>query len=104
MFLRTIALTASLALLAACESRDDEAPGGSASWSRFQADYIEGAFKDEPANAATQGRHEFDGMLPDWSPKGLKASIEFYKRAIAEAQALQDLNDQQRFERDYLIA
>lgn len=101
MVLRLVAIVSSLALLAACQSTNG---GGSSSWSRFQDDYIEGAFKHEPANAASQGRHEFDGVLPDWSSDGLKGSIDFYKSAIAKAEAFADLTDQERFERDYLIA
>src|SRR5262245_24695595 len=105
MSLRTIAIvTASLALLTACQSVDEGGQGGSRAWSRFQADYIEAAFKDDPANAASQGRHEYDGILPDWSEAGLARSIDFYKTSIAKAQAFQNLNEQQSFERDYLTA
>ena len=105
MSLRTIAIvTTSLVLLTACQALNDGSQGDARSWSRFQADYIEGAFKDDPANAASQGRHEFDGVLPDWSAEGLKRSIDFYRTAIAKAQTFEGLSEQQRFERDYLTA
>ena len=103
--IRTIAaLIASTAMLAACQTMDAGGQGGSPSWARFQSDYIEGTFKHDPAFAASQGRHEFDGVLPDWSESGLRQSAGFYKSSIDKAEAFQNLSDAQRFERDYLVA
>jgi len=98
------ALAVSAALLAACQSMDLGGQGGSTSWARFQSEYIETTFKYEPAFAASQGRHEFDGTLPDWSEAGLAQSAGFYKTAIDKAQAFQNLSDAERFQRDYLVA
>lgn len=81
------------------------APGGGA-WDSFSADYIENDFRTDPTNGVYQGRHEFDGRLPDWSPAGLKARADFLKSAIRTAQAFDaaGLTPEQRFERDYLVA
>ena len=36
------------------------------------ARYIEQDFRANPAFAVDQGRHEYDGQLPDWSETGLQ--------------------------------
>lgn len=76
------------------------------SWQEFSNAFLEGYFKLNPSFAIYQGRHEFDGTLPDWSNKGLAAQIEFLKKAIGDARAYkaEDLTKEQLFERDYLIA
>src|SRR5262245_35568569 len=45
-------------------------------WDAFASQFIEATFKARPYFAVWAGRHEFDGKLPDWSPKGLKKEIE----------------------------
>ncbi|MEQ1619305.1 MAG: DUF885 domain-containing protein [Terricaulis sp.] len=79
------------------------APGGAA-WNQFRDRFIEASFEAEPAFAASQGRHEFDGKLPDWSETGITARIATLKAAIEEAQGFNGLNEEQAFERDYLVA
>ena len=101
-FGRALAFASALIFLAACQTT--EPSRGDTAWSKFQSDYIETVFKNEPTFAASQGRHEYDGTLPDWSEAGLKQSAGFYKTAIEQAQAFQNLNDTERFERDYLVA
>lgn len=76
----------------------------SASWTAFQNRFIERSFELDPPFAAGQGRHEFDGRLPDWSEQGIGTAITFLRQSIAEAEGFRFLNDQQRFERDYLVA
>ncbi len=98
------AVAATVGLLTACQTMDGGGQGGSPTWARFQSDYIETVFKDEPAFGASQGRHEYDGTLPDWSEAGLKQSATFYKSSIDAALAFQGLSDSDRFQRDYLVA
>ena len=43
-----------------------------AQWTPFVNDFISGWFKLDPAFAVYEGKHEFDGQLPDWSNAGLK--------------------------------
>lgn len=76
------------------------------SWQAFSHAYVEEDFREDPNFAVSQGRHDFDGQLPDWSPAGLKHRTEFLRSSIATAQGYGDaqLTPDQRFERDYLIA
>ena len=73
-------------------------------WAGFRDGYIEGWFKQDPANAVYQGRHDFDGGLGDWSAAGLQAQAKFLTDAIAKAKTFTDLKGSDAFERDYLIA
>ncbi len=90
------AAAAAFLLLASC--------GSKASWPDFQNRFVEQSFAIDPAFAAYQGRHEFDGKLPDWSEEGIAAEIAFLKSSIEEASAFSRLDEQQGFERDYLVA
>ena len=84
-------------------------PGGAkqanADWTPFVQSFIDGWFKLDPAFAVYQGKHEYDGRLPDWSDAGLKRQADYLQAAITKAQGFSDasLTPQQRFERDYLI-
>jgi hypothetical protein len=71
-------------------------------WTPFVNDFISGWFKLDPAFAVYEGKHEFDGQLPDWSNAGLKRQADFLNAAIQRAQSFPDaqLSAQQRFERD----
>jgi uncharacterized protein (DUF885 family) len=80
--------------------------GDNAEWPHFLNDYVEAYFVAEPAFAVTQGRHEFDGQLPDWSAAGIYKQVAWLKSERAKAAAFTDtkLSPEQRFERDYLLA
>jgi uncharacterized protein (DUF885 family) len=96
-------------LLAGCASTGSEEPAASARpsrWSAFSQSFILGYFRTSPAFAVGQGRHEFDGQLPDWSETGLANTAQFLRSSIAAAQAFdpKGLSRTERFERDYLIA
>lgn len=60
----------------------------------------------DPYFAVYQGKHEFDGQLPDWSEAGLKTQSDFLAQSISEARKFDDsaLNPEARLEKDYLIA
>ena len=75
-------------------------------WSQFLDRAIEGYFRIAPEFAAVQGRHEYDGQLPDWSGTGLANRASFLRSTIASAEAFEgdDLSAEQRFEREYLVA
>ena len=69
--------TALLAFLLALPSPSGLAaqPGSSAvneQWDAFAKQFIESYLKLHPDLGVYLGRHEFDGMLPDWSPEALK--------------------------------
>ncbi|WBX83059.1 DUF885 domain-containing protein [Sphingosinicella microcystinivorans] len=90
--------------VAACDSAPKAPP--KADWKAFSDAYIEATFKADPYFAVYQGRHEYDGILPDWSKAGIDAEIARLKTALADAQALDTsgFTDAERFERDYLVA
>jgi uncharacterized protein (DUF885 family) len=68
--------------------------------------FIEGAFEHNPVFAANAGKHEFDGKLPDYSPAGLKATIDWLHAQRNTFAAFGDdrLDAQGRFHRDYVLA
>src|SRR6478609_7257254 len=74
-------------------------------WDAFVHDYLDGYFALNPTAAVYQGRHEYDGQLPDWSEAGLQKKIAWLKaqRAAAEAFKADALDARQKFERDYLV-
>lgn len=74
-------------------------------WATFRDAFVGGWFKLDPANAVYQGKHEFDGQLPDWSETGLQQQAKFLRDSIAAAGKfdLAKLSATDRFERDYLI-
>ena len=76
------------------------------SWDDFVARQIEEHVQAHPAWAVVQGRHEFDGRLPDWSRAGIEAEIARL-HAVREAAMAFDaaaLDDQQRYQREYLVS
>jgi hypothetical protein len=105
-----LAAASALALfVSGCASADRSGPGAAAqasAWPAFSQGFIDGYFRINPAFAVNQGRHEFDGQLPDWSETGLANAREFLRSSIAAAQAFDErrLSRTERFERDYLVA
>jgi uncharacterized protein (DUF885 family) len=89
---------AALLVLAGCNQN------AGANWNDFQNAFIERAFELDPTFAAGQGRHEYDGRLPDWSEEGLAAAKTFLHETIDQASAMRGLDAQQAFQRDYLVA
>ncbi|MFL6551122.1 MAG: DUF885 domain-containing protein [Povalibacter sp.] len=77
-----------------------------ADWPSFVDKFIEDYFLQNPSFAASSGRHEFDGQLPDWSADGLQKTIAWLDKARSDAGAFAEgsLSLEQRFQRDYLIA
>jgi uncharacterized protein (DUF885 family) len=100
-------LAGALALTGAATAQRRGAPqAGAETWPAFVARYIDQDFRANPAFAVNQGRHEYDGKLPDWSETGLQSEIQRLRSAIGAANAFNPrrLTRTQRFERDYLIA
>lgn len=75
-----------------------------AGWADFQNSFIERSFELDPTFGASQGRHEFDGRLPDWSEAGLTAAIDYYQSALDDAEALQGLDANEDYQRAYLMS
>lgn len=79
-------------------------PAADASWSAFAAGFIEARFKADPYFAVGNGRHEFDGQMPDWSRAALEADIAAMRQSLARVNQFDPaaLTAPERFERDYL--
>ena len=78
----------------------------SESWPAFVDRQIEEHLEAHPAWAVTQGRHEYDGRLPDWSKAGIEAEIARLHKARDEALAFGDdeLDAAGRYQREYLLS
>ena len=75
-------------------------------WDSYVNEFLEAYFVAHPDFAVRQGRHEFDGKLPDWSAEGFAKEV---KRLHAQKDRLagfQDatLSERQRFEREYIAS
>jgi hypothetical protein len=92
-----------LAGLVACGG---QAGADAGKWDRFVSGFIETYFKANPLFAVYQGRHEYDGVFPDWSDAGLKEWMGRLHQLRDSAQAFPfDGSDTIRLlERDYLVA
>jgi uncharacterized protein (DUF885 family) len=107
---RPVALVLMLSLLAvaACQKKTEPAAAAApaADWPAFVNEWIESDFKADPISGAYQGRHEFDGLFPDWSEAGLKAEAQRLKdwRARTAAFDVSKLDDAAKFEREYLLS
>jgi uncharacterized protein (DUF885 family) len=77
-----------------------------AQWDAYVDHFLNDYFAANPTFAVVQGKHEYDGKFPDWSEDGLQKEISRLKAEREKATAFKDadLDDRQRFERDYLIA
>jgi len=73
-------------------------------WPGFMATFLDKYFALNPTFAVYMGKHEFYVELPDWSADGIAATIDFRKKAIADAKAIDAsrLSDAEKFERDYM--
>ena len=113
--LLTLAVTA--ALLAACDRNQVEAPAATPAatvpaeqsaqgWTAAVDGFIDGYFQRNPTQAASAGKHEYDGKLPDYSPAAIKANIDWLHQQRAAVAAFGDdrLDAGQRFQRDYVLA
>lgn len=77
-----------------------------ADWASFVDQFIEAYFVANPGFAAQQGRHEFDGKLPDWSADGIQRTVAWLEQSRTKALEFADsaLSDEQRMQRDYVVA
>src|SRR5262245_39532083 len=95
---RLAATGAVLLALVACGRKDappEQAtqapkPAVNVEWTKFVDDYIEAYFVANPSFAAAQGRHEFDGQLPDWTPEGIHKEITRLEQARTGALGFTD--------------
>src|SRR5688572_31909300 len=106
--MRTLLILITTGLVFAACGRKEDSPvsgaEGAAAWATTRDALIEEYLKAQPAFAVYQGRHEFDGRLPDWSAEGLAAEVTRLRAARDRAAAVTGLTAVDAFERDYLIS
>ena len=112
MKMRNLMLAVSLAALTVtgCKKIEDQPVASmeidsSSVWGGYLSAFLDSYFPVNPTFAVYQGKHEFDGQLPDWSEEGLKKMADVRKQAIVDAKAIDaaDLSEAEQFERDYLV-
>jgi len=94
------------ALLSLSSATVGAAGAPSAAWEAHVQQFLAAHFTANPSSAVHAGKHEFDGQLPDFSEAGLKKEIARLHAERTETAAFTDaeLNEQERFERDYLVS
>ena len=75
-------------------------------WDEFVSRQIEAHISAHPQWAVTQGRHEFDGQLPDWSRAAFEKEVARLHKARDEAMAFTDeqLGAEKTYQREYLVS
>ena len=92
-------------LLLATGCRTAPKPAMSPEWDQFVASYLEGYFAAHPDIAVSEGRHDFDGKLPDYSSSGLdKEAARLHSERTRAASFAGSLDSRQQFEREYVLA
>jgi len=105
-----LCLASAAVTLSACSKQTQTSVAASAPatmpWPQFVEQFIEHYLQAHPTFAASAGRHEFDGHMPDWSPSGIDNDIAHLhkQRVVALTYTDAQLSARQRFERDYVIA
>jgi uncharacterized protein (DUF885 family) len=114
-FKLSLAAVFSLAFISACQKSETPEPAVAVAepavetvetWDAFVDRQIEEHLLAHPQLAVVQGRHEFDGQLPDWSRAGIEAEITRLHAVRDAATAFGDdqLNAEQRYQREYLVS
>jgi len=75
-------------------------------WEQFVTRQIEAHIDAHPQFAVVQGRHEYDGQLPDWSRAAIEKEIARLHQQRDEAMAFADdqMTPEQQYQREYLVA
>ncbi len=107
---RTLLLVG-IAMLPGCRTAKEPAPAtpavapaAASGWDRTVEEYTSGYFQHRPDLAVSAGRHEFDGLLPDWSPEGISRFVSFLKTWRIKAEGHPTANDREAFEKSYVLA
>jgi Bacterial protein of unknown function (DUF885) len=95
-----------LALAGACRPSPRQPAADPRTWDGFVDEFLEAHFAANPGFAVYQGRHEYDGKLPDWSEAGLRREAARLRAARDSAAAWDTtgLDPRQRLQRRYLVA
>ena len=95
-----------LAKKPATEPSADQVPEFQSPWDDFINEFIEEHLAAHPAFAVMQGRHEYDGILPDWSKAGIDREIARLHQAREDALdfTTEELGEEAAWQREYLLA
>jgi len=108
-----VTVVCSLLALGGCQKAEEPAPAAvtqgqpqAESWEQFISRQIEAHIAAHPQWAVTQGRHEYDGQLPDWSRGGIEKEIARLHQARDGAMAFSggQMSAEQLYQREYFIA
>jgi uncharacterized protein (DUF885 family) len=85
---------------------DSAASTGDAEWEKHLRQFENDYFARNPQFAIRQGRHEYDGRLPDWSSAGIRNQVQWLQAQRTQAETFDQnaLSTDQRFERQYLLS
>src|SRR5206468_9489082 len=74
---RCMLLLLAITMIYGCQPNTSEQPkaGNSQPWDSFVQAFMDSYFAAHPDFAVYQGKHEFDGKLPDWSGKGIQKEV-----------------------------
>ncbi len=100
-----LVLLAALLVAAACRPEPAAKPV-SETWDGFVSRFMEAHFAANPNFAVYEGRHDFDGKLPDWTEEGLRTQV-LRLRATRDSAVVWDttsLDPARRLQRRYLLA
>ncbi len=61
-------------------------------WESFVSDFVESYLKQNPDWAVYNGRHEYDGQISDYSDKGMRTRVEWFKKQKELANEFNDEN------------
>lgn len=113
-FRRTLCIVLMLASLVGCDqppkpnahATEPPAPVVNVEWTKYVDEFVESYLRVNPSFAAGQGRHEFDGQMPDWSADGIKKEIARLEQMRVRAVGFKDdsLMPEERFQRDYVVS
>lgn len=111
---RTLCAITVLVALAGCDrapkpnarATEPPAPVVNVEWTKFVDEFVDGYFRAHPSFAVAQGKHEFDGQMPDWSAEGIQKEIARMEQMRARAVGFNDdsLMPEERFQRDYVVS
>jgi hypothetical protein len=92
--------------LAGCRARTATQSPPPSDWDEYVKGFLDSYFHNNPTFAVNQGRHEFDGRLPDWSEKNLEAWRDKLHRVrnIVGSFTIAASDTARQFEREYLAA
>lgn len=117
-FLLSVLMLLMLGLITSCKQSEEPVvtaepaaeplarPASVKGWDKFVTSQLEAYLSAHPQFAVLQGRHEYDGQLPDWSRAGIESEITRLHEVRDAAMAFPDdqMGAQQRYQREYVVS